>query len=132
MSIPSTVDVYVQDTLIAENVDVTWINQRWFDNQALMENSNLLGYLVSGTSSNEEVFSNYATSEVITFRFEPKTDGFHNGQVYPAKDALQIHSSNSNPTAYKDPDTGVVTFCIGGEQNENIILYKLPILKQRK
>lgn len=116
MNPPPTVDVYVQNILIAENVDAVWINQRWFDNQAFMENAALLGYTVSGTSSNEEVFSNYFTTEGMTFRFVPKTDGFYNGQVYSAKDALQIHSSNSNPTVYKDPITGVITFCIGGEE----------------
>lgn len=112
MSPAPTVDVYVQNILIAENVNATWINTTWFSNQDLKGNATLLGYSVSGTSSNEEIFRYYGDGN-ITFRFVPKTGGFYNGQEYSAKDALQIHSSNSNPTAYKDPTTGEVTFCIG-------------------
>ena len=114
MNPPPTVDIYVQNTLIAENVDATFINQNWYSNQALIENKNLLNYHVYGTSSNTEAFEYYYGSDYITFRFVPKTDGFYNGQVYSAKDALQIDNSNYNSTAYKDPATGELSFCIGG------------------
>lgn len=109
-----TVDVYVNQILIAEDVHATFINQTWQSVQELSDNASQLGYSVYGTSNLEETFYNSSNSN-ITFEFVPKSDAYYVGTTYYAKDALQIASSNNNPTVAKDPVTGVVTFCLGTE-----------------
>ena len=107
-----TVDVYVNNVLVASDINATYINQAWHSNEKLQANASQLGYSVSGTSSNQEIFYN-SSSSVITFSFVPKSDGVYGGQIYFAKDALQVDSSNSNSAIYKDPETGVLSFCLG-------------------
>ena len=106
-----TVDVFVNNSLVASNVNSMFINQRWYFDTALQENALQLGYSVSGTSSNQEIFYNSSSSN-ITFSLVPKSDGFLDGKRYLAKDALKINGSNPNPTAYKDSTTGTISFCL--------------------
>lgn len=106
-----TVDVFVNNSLVASNVNSMFINQSWYSDTALQENALQLGYSVSGTSSNQEIFYNSSNSN-ITFSLVPKSDGFLDGKIYLAKDALKIDGSNPNPTAYKDSTTGTISFCL--------------------
>lgn len=106
-----TVDVYVNNSLVASNVNSAFINQSWYLDTALQDNASQLGYSVSGTSSNQEIFYNSSSSN-ITFSLVPKSDGIYGGQTYLAKDALKIDAGNTNPTAYKDPATGAISFCL--------------------
>ncbi len=106
-----TVDVYVNNSLVASNVNAAFVNQSWYSDTALQDNASQLGYSVSGTSSNQELFYNSSSSN-ITFSLVPKSDGIYGGQTYLAKDALKIDAGNTNPTAYKDPATGAISFCL--------------------
>ena len=109
-----TVDIYVNDVLVAADVQAdAYINQNWYTNQALVDNANQGGYSVSGGSDGSTTFYS-GSPDGVKFRFVPKSDGLLNGTIYSAKDALTISSSNSNPTAYKDPETGILTFCLKG------------------
>lgn len=106
-----TVDVYVNDILIATNIRAdAAINWEWSSNQDLINNASQLEYSVYGDSVGSNNFFNQSSS-YITFKFVPNSDGtLGNGEIHLAKDALVISNSNSNPTAYKDTQTGVITF----------------------
>lgn len=108
-----TVDVYVNEVLVASDVNATYINQNWLSNPLLQANAEQLGYAVYGSSSGEELFVNTTTQDYIRFAFVPKKDAVYNGVTYYAKDALRIHSNNLNPTIIKDSQ-GVVYFCTKG------------------
>ncbi len=108
---PPTVNIYVNSVLISKNVSTNYINQQWFTNPLLSLNASQLGYSVIGDSSHQEYFHNSSNSP-ITFEFVPNSDGLYDGVDYLAKDALIIGKYNNNPTAYKDPTTGTISFCL--------------------
>ena len=108
---PVTVDIYVNNILVATDITASYINQYWTSIDALKNNAETLGYYVSGDSSRQETFYNPSASN-ITFSFVPKSDGIYDGTTYFAKDVLTISTNNSNPTAYKDPATGTLSFCL--------------------
>ena len=110
-TIPVTVDIYVNGNLVAEDITATYINQYWTSNELLLANKTGLNYSVYGDSSRNETFFN-DSDENITFSFVPRRDGKLMGVTYPAKDALRISPQNTNPTAYKDSESGIVTFCL--------------------
>ena len=110
---PVTVDIYVNNILVATDITASYINQYWTSIDALKNNAETLGYYVSGDSSRQETFYNPSASN-ITFSFVPKSDGIYGGTTYFAKDALTISANNSNPTAFKDPVTGTLSFCLSG------------------
>ena len=108
-----TTDIYVNGALVADNIDATFLNQSWLNDSRLSSNASALGYTVTGTSSMDEVFNNQGLNN-ITFAFVPKNNGVYNGITYLAKDAIQIAGGNSNPTVFKDSETGIITFCLSG------------------
>lgn len=116
--------IYINNELIAQDISTESfddfesyhysLDELWYFNTTLSNHAKNLGYVVLGSSEQEDTFINQSTKP-IQFKFVPSS--YEKNNYYDesyTKNFLIIDENNQNPTAMKDSETGIITFYLAG------------------